>query len=183
MELGVYGLSAKATHGPRATACLAALAEELGYRSWWVGDHVALPDPRTPDSPMDASEPILDPLVHLAYVAALTERIELGTGIIILPQRHPVVLAKQLASLDVLSRGRLRVGIGPGYLEPELAAVGVTLAERGTRTDEYLDAMTALWTSPAPSHHGRYVDFDHLDAHPRPVQAGGPRILIGGHSP
>ncbi|WP_331744287.1 LLM class F420-dependent oxidoreductase [Kitasatospora sp. NBC_01300] len=179
----MFGISAKATHGPRATARLAALAEELGYRSWWVGDHVALPDPRTPDSPMDAGEPILDPLVHLAYVAALTERIELGTGIIILPQRHPVVLAKQLASLDVLSGGRLRVGVGAGYLEPELAAIGVPLAERGARTDEYLDAMTALWTQPAPAFHGRHVAFDHLDAHPRPVQAGGPRILIGGHSP
>ncbi|MEV7937309.1 LLM class F420-dependent oxidoreductase [Kitasatospora sp. NPDC088264] len=183
MELGVFGISAKATHGRQATARLAALAEELGYRSWWVGDHVALPDPRTPDSPMDADEPILDPLVHLAYVAALTQRIELGTGIIILPQRHPVVLAKQLASLDVLSGGRLRVGVGAGYLEPELAAVGVPLAERGARTDEYLDAMTALWTQPAPSFQGRYVAFDHLDAHPRPVQTGGPRILIGGHSP
>ncbi|WP_380282243.1 LLM class F420-dependent oxidoreductase [Kitasatospora purpeofusca] len=183
MELGVYGLSAKATLGPVETARLARLAEELGYRSWWAGDHVVLPSPRLPDSPMAPTDPILDPLVHLSYVAALTERIELGTGILILPQRNPVVLAKQVASLDVLSGGRLLLGVAPGYLEPEMAAVGVRLSERGARTDEYLDAMRQLWTEPEPAFHGRYADFEHVDAHPRPVRPDGPRIVIGGHSP
>ncbi|HTF46281.1 MAG TPA: LLM class flavin-dependent oxidoreductase, partial [Pseudonocardia sp.] len=87
------------------------------------------------------------------------------------------------ASLDVLSGGRLTLGVGAGYLEPELAAVGVSLAERGRRTDEYLDAMTALWTSPTPEFHGRFVSFDHVDAHPRPVRPGGVKIVVGGHSP
>ena len=183
MELGVYGLSAKATLGPADTARLAHTAEELGYRSWWVGDHVVLPSPRVPDSPMAPTDPILDPLIHLSYVAALTERMELGTGILILPQRNPVVLAKQVASLDVLSQGRLLLGIAPGYLEPEMAAVGVRLSERGGRTDEYLDAMRQLWANPEPEFHGRYVNFDHVDAHPRPVRPDGPRIMIGGHSP
>ncbi|GAA2206916.1 LLM class F420-dependent oxidoreductase [Nonomuraea monospora] len=184
MELGVNGLNAKATLGPADTARLVRLAEDLGYTSWWAGDHVVLPSPRVPASPMDPEDPILDPLVHLTFVAALSSRLELGTGIVILPQRNPLVLAKQAASLDVLSGGRLLLGVAGGYLEPELAALGVPMSERGSRTDDHLDAMTALWTAPAPvSHAGRHVSFENLDAHPRPVQPGGPRILIGGHSP
>src|SRR5215216_6671972 len=99
MDLGVFGLSAKATLLPGATTRLARLAEQLGYRSWWVGEHVVLPSPRTADSPMAPDDAILDPLIHLGYVAAVTESIELGTGIVILPQRNPLVLAKQAASL------------------------------------------------------------------------------------
>src|SRR5919201_2850755 len=124
MELGVNGLNAKATLGPAETVWLARRAEELGYTSWWAGDHVVLPSPRTPDSPMEPTDPIVDPLVHLSYVAAVTERLELATGIVILPQRNPVVLAKQVASLDVLSGGRMTLGVGVGYLEPEFRAVG-----------------------------------------------------------
>jgi alkanesulfonate monooxygenase SsuD/methylene tetrahydromethanopterin reductase-like flavin-dependent oxidoreductase (luciferase family) len=93
------------------------------------------------------------------------------------------VLAKQIASLDVLSNGRLIVGIGVGYLQPEFAALGVPFADRGARADEYLEAMQALWSTDKPAYHGRFVDFDGVDAHPRPVQAGGPRIVVGGHSP
>lgn len=181
MELGVYGLSAKATLGPAETVRLARLAEDLGYRSWWGGEHVVLPSPRVPESAMSPTDPILDPLIYLAYVAAVTERLALGTGIIVLPQRNPLLLAKQVASLDVLSGGRLMLGVGVGYLEPELAAFGVRMSERGSRTDEYLDAMTALWSDPAPvGYQGRHVAFSNLDAHPRP---SGPRIVIGGDSP
>lgn len=182
VDIGVAGLNAKATLGPAETLRLARLAEELGYGSWWAGDHVVLPSPRVPDSPMEATDPILDPLVHLGYVAAVTERIELATGIVILPQRNPLVLAKQVASLDVLSGGRIALGVGAGYLEPEFTAVGVPLARRGARSDEYLDAMTALWTQPAPAFRGAFVSFDHVDAHPRPVRAGGVKIVVGGHS-
>lgn len=184
MELGVFGLSAKGTLGPDETVRLARLAEQLGYRSWWSGEHVVLPSPRTADSPMAPDDPILDPLIHLSYVAAVTESIELGTGIVILPQRNPLVLAKQAASLDVLSRGRLLLGVGAGYLEPELAALGVPMSERGSRTDEYIDAMRALWSDQAPvAYDGRHVRFRNLDAHPRPVRQYGPQIVIGGHSP
>lgn len=183
MELGVQGLNAKATLGPAETRRLARRAEALGYTSWWAGEHVVLPSPRTAGSPMDPTDPILDPLVHLTYVAAVTERIELGTGIVILPQRNPVVLAKQAASLDVLSAGRLILGVGAGYLEPEMTAIGVDMAGRGARTDEYLDAMTALWTQDAPAYQGRHVAFDKVDAHPRPVRPGGVKVVVGGHSP
>ncbi|WP_217709606.1 LLM class F420-dependent oxidoreductase [Amycolatopsis sp. Hca4] len=180
MELGVSGLNAKATLAPAETVRLARLAEDLGYRSWWAGEHVVLPSPRVPPAPMEPTDPILDPLVHLAYVAAVTERLDLGTGVVILPQRNPLVLAKQAASLDVLSGGRLLLGVGAGYLEPELRALGVPMAGRGRRTDEYLDAMTALWTDPAPAYQGEYVEFRNVDAHPRPA---GVRIVVGGHSP
>jgi probable F420-dependent oxidoreductase len=183
MRLGVTGLNAKATLPPAETARLARLAEELGYTSWWAGDHVVLPSPRVPASPMEPTDPILDPLLHLSYVAAVTDRIEVATGIVILPQRNPLVLAKQAASLDVLSGGRLLLGVAAGYLEPEMTAVGVPFDERGARTDEYLDAMTALWTSPAPEFHGRFVSFDHVDAHPRPVRSDGVKVVVGGNSP
>jgi alkanesulfonate monooxygenase SsuD/methylene tetrahydromethanopterin reductase-like flavin-dependent oxidoreductase (luciferase family) len=106
---------------------------------------------------MAPSDPILDPLVHLTLVAGVTERLELGTGILILPQRNPVVLAKQVASLDLLSGGRLLLGVAPGYLEAEMTAVGVDLPERGRRTDEYLDAMAALWAEPAQAYRGEYA--------------------------
>ncbi|WAL69487.1 TIGR03619 family F420-dependent LLM class oxidoreductase [Amycolatopsis cynarae] len=183
MELGVFGLNAKAPLAPGHTAQLARRAEELGYDSWWAGEHVVLPSPSTPDTPMDPTDPILDPLVHLAYVAAVTERMLLGTGIVILPQRNPLVLAKQVASLDVLSGGRVHLGIGAGYLEPELAALGVPMSERGRRTDEHLDAMASLWLDERPAFTGTHVSFAGIDAHPRPVRDGGPRIVVGGHSP
>ena len=163
---------------PEITLRLARLAEELGFESWWAADHVVLPS--TPGVPIDPGQPIVDPLVHLAYVAAATSRITLGTAVVILPQRNPLVLAKQAASLDVLSGGRFVLGVGAGWLAAEMAALGVPMADRGARTDEYLDAMTALWTEPAPEFHGRYVDFAGVDAHPRPA---GVRVVVGGRSP
>jgi len=180
VDLGIHGGNAGAVSTPADTARLARAAEQLGYRSWWAPDHVVLPSPRSPASPMDPAEPILDPLVHLGFVAAVTERIELATGIVILPQREPLVLAKQAASLDALSGGRFRLGIGAGYLEPELAAFGVSLAERGARTEEYLDVLDTLWKDEKPEYHGKYVSFANVDAHPRPTA---PRVLIGGTSP
>ena len=130
---------------------------------------------------MDPTDAILDPLVHLAFVAAVTERMLLGTGIIILPQRNPLVLAKQIASLETLSSGRFVFGLGVGYLEPELNAIGVTLAERATRTDDHLAAMRALWYDDAPvSFQGRHTSFSGIDAHPRPT--GRIPIVVGGHT-
>jgi probable F420-dependent oxidoreductase len=103
--------------------------------------------------------------------------------VIVLPQRQPVLLAKQLTSIDVLSKGRLTVGIGVGYVEPELRALGVSLADRGARTDEYLAAMRRLWDEPTPSFAGRFVSFADVIERPRPIQQPHPPIVIGGHSP
>jgi len=126
--------------------------------------------------------PLLDAVVALTFLAAHTERVRLATGVIILPQRQAVVLAKQLASLDVLSRGRLIFGLGVGWCEPEMAATGAPFKERGRVADDYLAAMHALWRQPHPSHHGRYVAFEGVQAMPRPVQDPIP-IVVGGRTP
>ncbi|MEV4254351.1 TIGR03619 family F420-dependent LLM class oxidoreductase [Spirillospora sp. NPDC049652] len=180
LTLGLYGLNLQTCANPRASARIAALAEELGYDSLWAGDHVVLPSPRTDLSPLDPRAPFLDPVATLSHLAASTGRIALGTGVIVLPQRNPLILAKQLASVDVLSGGRLVFGLAAGYLEPELRALGVPLGERGSRTDEHLAAIRSLWYDERPAFHGRHADFEGVDAHPRPVQRPVP-VVVGGH--
>jgi probable F420-dependent oxidoreductase len=179
--VGLFSINSHACADPDGAAQIAALAEQLGYDSLWAGEHVVVPSPRVDPSPMEPDEPILDPLVALAYLAARTERVRLGTGVVILPQRNPVVLAKQVASLDVLTGGRLILGLGVAYLEPEMRAVGVPMAGRGARADEYLAAMRSLWEEDAPAYRGRHVEFDGVDAYPRPVQRPLP-VVVGGHT-
>jgi probable F420-dependent oxidoreductase len=179
--IGLFAINSHACASPGAAARIGTLAERLGYDSLWAGEHVVVPSPRVEPSPMEPDEPILDPLVALAHMVAHTERIKLGTGVVILPQRNPLVLAKQVASLDVLSGGRLILGIGVAYLEPEMRAIGVPMEGRGARADEYLAAMRALWEEEAPSYSGRHVEFDGVDAHPRPVQRPLP-VVVGGHT-
>lgn len=182
MKLGVFGLNSKICSNAAIVTRLAERCESLGYESWWVGEHVVLPSPRVPPSPMEPEDAILDPLVHLAFVAAVTKRMLLGTGIIILPQRNPLVLAKQVASLDAMSGGRFVFGVGVGYLEPELHAIGVTMAERASRTDDHLAAMRAIWYEPAPvTFTGAHTDFAGIDANPRPL--GTIPIVVGGRTP
>jgi probable F420-dependent oxidoreductase len=125
---------------------------------------------------------MLDPAASLAFLAAHTQRVKLGTGIIILPQRNPLVLAKELASVDVLSNGRLIFGLGAGYLKAEFDALGARFDDRGARTDEYIDVLRALWTQEKPSFAGRTVRFSGIDAQPRPVQTPHPPIVVGGMS-
>ena len=179
--VGLFAINSYACADPGAARRVARLAEELGYDSLWAGEHVVVPSPRVEPSPMDPEDPILDPLIALAHLAGVTERIRLGTGLVILPQRNPLVLAKQVTSLDVLSGGRLMLGLGVGYLEPELRALGVPMAGRGARADEYLAAMRSLWEDEAPSFSGSYAEFEGVDAHPRPLQSPLP-VVIGGHS-
>src|ERR687891_1428318 len=125
--IGLFAINSHACAEPDNAARIATLAERLGYDSLWAGEHVVVPSPRVAPSPMEPDEPILDPFVPLAHLAALTDRVRLGVGVVILPQRNPLVLAKQVASLDVLSGGRLVLGMGVGYLEPEMRAVGVPM--------------------------------------------------------
>jgi probable F420-dependent oxidoreductase len=174
MKFGLYGLHRDRNVEPDVLVRRAGLAEEAGFESLWVGDHIALPAG-------EGNPPRLEALVALTYLAAVTSRVRLGVGLIVLPQRQPVLLAKQLTSLDVLSGGRLSVAVGAGYVEPELQAMGVSLAERGARTDEYLAAMRALWDA-APSFTGRFVSFSGVVQHPRPIQRPHPPIVVGGHS-
>src|ERR1700686_3099066 len=143
MKYGLFGINNGPCAFPKCAAAAARAAEDAGFESVWTGEHVILPDPQAPPAPVAADFPMLDPTVALAFVAAHTTRIRLGTGIIILPQRNPVVLAKELASLDVLSNGRLIFGIGIGYLKPELDAIGAPLDQKGPRPEESLKEMLA----------------------------------------
>src|SRR4051794_8848708 len=182
IKLGLFNINMGTQSRPDGMAVAARAAEAAGFESLWAGEHVILPDPQVPPSPMAPQAPALDPFVGLTYAAAMTTTIRLATGIVILPQRNPVVLAKQVASLDVLSGGRFTLGVGVGYLEPEFRAIGANFEQRGAVTDEYLDAMVHLWYDDHPEFHGRFAAFDGIDAHPRPVQQPIP-IVIGGHTP
>jgi probable F420-dependent oxidoreductase len=181
MKLGLFSINMGPTSRPETVMSTARAAEAAGFESVWAGEHVVLPDPQVAPSPMAPQDPALDPLIALAWAAAHTSTLRLATGIVILPQRNPVVLAKQVASLDVLSGGRLVLGVGVGYLEPEFRAIGADFEHRGAVTDEYLDAMERLWYDAHPEFHGRFADFAGVDAYPRPVQRPIP-IVVGGHT-
>jgi probable F420-dependent oxidoreductase len=178
IHFALFGLHRGGSVDPDVLARRARAAEEAGFEALWVGDHVALPA----EAPDPAGQPRLEALVALAYLAAVTTRVRLGIGVIVLPQRQPVLLAKQLTSIDVLSRGRLTVGIGVGYVERELRALGASPADRGARTDEYLAALRALWDEPVPTFEGRFASFAGVLQRPRPVQRPHPPIVVGGHS-
>jgi probable F420-dependent oxidoreductase len=182
LRFGLFSINAYACTTPEAVMRVARAAEAAGFESLWGGEHVVLPDPQAPPSPMAPTDSILDPIVALAYGAAVTTKVRLGTGIIILPQRNPLVLAKQLASLDALSGGRLIAGLGVGYLEAEFRALGAPFEDRGRVTDEYLAAMRAIWGETTLAFRGRFVSFSDVQAHPRPVQRPLP-IVIGGRTP
>lgn len=182
MKLGLFAVNMGVSTTPDDVVATARAAESAGFESVWAGEHVVLPDPKAPPSPMEPQDPALDPLLALAWAAAHTTTLRLATGIVILPQRNPVVLAKQIASLDVLSRGRFTLGVGVGYLEPEFRAIGADFAHRGAVTDDHLDAMQHLWYDEHPAFHGRFTDFSGVDAYPRPVQHPIP-IVFGAHSP
>ncbi|HZF06658.1 MAG TPA: LLM class flavin-dependent oxidoreductase, partial [Patescibacteria group bacterium] len=135
MKFGLHSVNLHNCGYPDAAARLARAAEAAGFESLWVADHVVLPDPPVVGRPMAPDMRLLEPLVALAFLAAHTTRIRLATGVIILPQRQAVVLAKQLASLDVLSKGRVIFGLGVGWCEPEMRAAGAPFAERGRVAD------------------------------------------------
>lgn len=168
---------------------LAQSAEAAGFESLWTIEHVIYPEgyessyPYDPSGKMmaDASTPMPDPLIWLSFVAAATTELRLGTGIVILPQRNPVILAKELATLDSLSGGRVEFGIGVGWLKEEFDALGVPWPRRGARTDEYIAAMRALWDADHASYQGEFVSFDDVSSNPKPAQGRVP-IHIGGHS-
>jgi probable F420-dependent oxidoreductase len=151
-------------------------AEEAGADDLWVSDHLILPvgSTRPPAS-------FHDPLTVLTWAAAVTERAALGTSVLVAPYRHPVVLAKALASLDALSGGRVVLGVASGWMESEFAALGVPFGERGARTDEAIAVCRALWAGET-SFAGRWTRFDGLELLPRPARAGGPPVWVGGNS-
>lgn len=178
MDFGLFGLHRGSSVDPDVLSRRAAAAERVGFESLWVGDHVVLPAEMT-----GSEEPRLEALSALTYLAAVTTRVRLAAGVVVVPQRQPVLLAKQLACIDVLSKGRLIVGVGVGHIEPELAAFGVDLSERGERTDEYLDAVVRLWAEEPTRYDGRWVRIQTgMIQRPRPLQSPHPPIIVGGRS-
>ena len=160
-----------------------------GFESLWGGEHVIMPTsiespyPYTPDGkiPAEPETPIPDPLIWLAFAAAAAPGLRLGTCILIVPQRNPLILAKELATLDRLSGGRVELGLGVGWMKEEFDALGVPWARRGARNDEYVEAMRALWAGPHAEFHGDFVDFAPATCSPRPIQKRIP-VLVGGDS-
>jgi probable F420-dependent oxidoreductase len=189
MKFGITGVNAGRRTQPENAATIARMAEEAGIESLWTVDHVVVPAdyqskyPYSDTGKMPGREEIAmaDPLIWMTFAAAVTERIKLGTGVLILPQRNPAVLAKECASLDLLSGGRLLLGVGVGWLAEEFAAVGVPFEGRGKRADEYIDALRALWLEDQPTFEGDFVTLKRAKSYPKPAQGSIP-ILVGGHS-
>jgi probable F420-dependent oxidoreductase len=189
MKFGLAFASSVGTD-PESALEIARLGESLGFDSIWGGEHVVRPArisspyPYSQDGEMpgDAETAIPDPLIWLAYVAAAAPSLRLGTCILILPQRNPLVLAKELATLDHLTGGRVELGIGVGWMKEEFDALGIPWARRGARTDEYIAALRALWAGAEAEFHGEFVDFEPVSCTPRPVGGTIP-IMVGGDTP
>ena len=189
MKFGILFANVGTYVQPDMAATLGRIAEEHGIESLWAVEHVVVPAnyqseyPYSPDGRMPGPEesPIPDPLIWLTWVGAATTSLHLATGILILPQRNPPILAKELATLDVLSGGRVELGVGVGWLEEEFDALGVPFEERGARTDEYIEALRCLWREEEPCFEGRFTSFDLAKSYPKPVQDLIP-IHVGGHT-
>ncbi len=190
MKVGVGSVGLGPFSSPEAMGHLAQTAERCGFESVWAPDHSAIPDPHqskcpyTPDGeiPGGPHAPLCEPITALSYVAALTSKIKLGTGIMILPQRHPFYVAKELATLDLVSKGRAILGIGSGWCSEEFEALGLNFHERGKRTDEAMQALRSLWREDPSSFKGTHFNFERIRSFPKPVQKGGVPIVVGGHS-
>lgn len=188
MKLGFHLPQVGPLATPESLRQAAQVVEEVGFDSVWVSEHIVIPRrqvtpyARTPTGqfPVPPDMPFLDPLATLLFVAACTERVQLGTSVCVLPMRNPVIIAKELASLDVLSEGRLIFGVGVGWWSEEFAMLGVPFERRGARTDEYIQLMKKLWTEDNPSFHGEFWQIEEVGFAPKPVQKPHPPIWVGG---
>lgn len=190
MEIGLHLPHIGPLANREGITAFAKLAEEHGFDSLWVSDHVIVPrglDSRYPYRrdgafPVQPEVPMLEPIATLLFAAAVTERVKLGTTVLVIPMRNPIVTAKQLASLDVLSNGRLILGVGAGWMEEEFEMLGVPFKRRGARLDEYIQLFKALWTEENPSFHGKFWQIEEVGFAPKPIQRPHPPIWVGGHS-
>jgi probable F420-dependent oxidoreductase len=191
MKLGVALPMAGEWATPENQVRVARTAEQLGYHSVWVFQRLLYAlKPKNDYPPMPGQpwpkgfERVVDPIVSLAFVAGATSRVRLGTSsVLLMPYYQPIVLAKQLATLDLLSGGRLDVGLGLGWSEDEYDAVGVPFRQRGRRGDEFLRCLKAIWTEPEVEFHGEFYQVPRSRVEPKPVQTPHPPITIGGYSP
>ena len=180
MKLGICIPNHWGVEDVRSIFSLATMAEEMGFDSIWVSEHVFNAGPVHQRL---GGRPYYDPLAILSYVAAITTRIGLGTSVLVLPYHNPIRLAKTAATLDVMSGGRLILGVGVGALEQELNALGARLAERGAIVDEAIAIMKELWTQEDPTYQGRYHSFSGMKFSPKPIQKPHIPLLVGGNSP
>ena len=192
MEFGVvlpsFGAPARGDGVAERLRTVAQAADRLGYHVVWTSEHlifpgtVTTPYPYGGKFPYDVDDPILDVATTLAWVAASTTHVKLASTVIVLPYHQPVPLAKALATVDVLSGGRLLVGVASGWLAEEFALLGVPFAERGARFEEYLTVLRALWTEDRVTFRGRFVQLEDAAFFPKPVQRPHPPLWIGGSS-
>jgi probable F420-dependent oxidoreductase len=190
MDIGLFVPLGNGNASAEVVRSLGREAEDRGFESIWVPEHVVLFDdyesryPYAADGrfPGGGDTGLLEPLTALTYLAAVTNRIRLGSGICLVPQRNPVYTAKQVVDLDCLSGGRVDFGIGVGWLREEFEAVAVPFARRGARTDEYLQVMRSLWTDEVSSFEGEHYTLPACRMYPKPVQQPHPPIHVGGES-
>lgn len=185
MHLGLF--SYNVDYGARPDD-LARAIETRGFESFWVGEHTCIPLSRKSPYPGGGPLPkpyfhMADPFVSLMAAAAVTDRLKLGTGICLVPQHDPVVLAKTVATLDYLSGGRFILGVGAGWNQDECETHGVPFAKRWKALRERCEAMKTIWREEAATYHGEFANFDEIVSYPKPAQAGGPPIVIGGALP
>ena len=183
MMIGLFAVNYGTCGDPASAVRIAQAAEAASLESVWTGEHIVLPHPGLPSFPLAPDTPMLDTIVALTWIAAHTKRVRIASGIIVLPLRNPLLLAKELATLDVVSGGRLIIGVGAGWMEAEFKALGVPMEKRGERMDDALRAMRAIWTMQHPEYHGPTVSFRGVAARPLPLQRPMPPIVIGGESP
>jgi len=182
MHIGYFGFNNGPAGAPGPMRRILGALDDCGFESAWTGEHVVLIDPQKPPSPVPPEFPMLDTIAALAFAAGVTRRIKLGSGIILLAQRNPVVVAKELTGIDVLSEGRLIFGVGVGYVEQEFQTLGIPYAERGARASEHIEAIRALWTQDRPVFDGEFTSFSGIQQKPMPVQQPHPPIVVGGMS-
>ncbi|MGD9602207.1 MAG: LLM class F420-dependent oxidoreductase [Gammaproteobacteria bacterium] len=188
MKVGIMPLFGGDTAEPAYVARIARHLEDRGFHSVWAVDHILLPTRFTSRYPYsaDGSFPVdprlqgLEPFNVLSYIAALTSRIRLGTGVLVVPQRNPALTAKQVADLDVLSNGRFDFGVGVGWLAEEFEALGESFERRGARNDDYLRLMQALWRDGVSTYHGKFRSLPPCTQYPLPVQKPHPPFYFGG---
>jgi probable F420-dependent oxidoreductase len=190
MRLGLHALGIGSGARPEIVAAVARAAEAEGFATLWAGEHVVMVDRPVSRYPYNSQGEIavpadadwLDPFVCLSFAAAATRTIGLATGILLLPEHSPVVVAKQAASLDAMSDGRFTLGVGVGWSKEEFEALGVPFARRGARTVEYVQAIREIWRNDAASFSGRFVEFDSIRVYPKPVRDRRLPIVFGGNS-
>lgn len=190
MQLGLHALGIGSGADRSVIDAVASAADDAGFATLWAGEHVVMVDRSRSQYPysddgviaVPAQADWLDPMLTLAFAAAASSRISIATGVLLLPEHNPVIMAKQAASLDKLSHGRLKLGVGVGWSREEFDALGVPFERRAARTAEYVAAMRALWRDDIASFTGEFVDFSAIRVNPKPFRDRCIPVVVGGNS-